>query len=700
MQMILHEGSNEITMHYMDFGGPFDNGLAIGVQRNEFTYLQYLYLDGGDPASPDTDLDGLVDGVGKPNSGQSLLWTPDPNNPGTLMEVVIDRTDGRVTLTNNTGVAQDIKGYQISSLNGPFDPSSVPFLADGDPNWIQLSRDDSGSLAEGHLSTGVLAAGATLDFGPGAWLPYYKEEATFLFGNAAGETIQGQLSYTEGSPFELIDLNFDGVIDNQDWATFVNNFGTDLSGLTVAQRWRNSDLNNDSVHNIADFLAFVVAYDAALGAGAFAALQNVAVPEPSTMGLLSLGAALAAIRRRRRGLAPYHRLLAVAAGLAWLALWTSPAAAQTNDRLYLLGDSEPTGGAGSVVGAAGGSFGVTWDDAGQPNMGQFHDLTPFNSPTYADVSGRPDGGSGLGVAFDGASEQFLRATRFGAPTNTASSNTQTGGTLDYFDIRTRGMAFWVQSGGASGPQTIVMDTNRHGVRINEAGNFSMRYDNLTYDSNIPATAGVWRHIEVVHTAAGGAQMYIDGIGAAASVGDYNDLDQSPLVIGANTDGTLSAFGGGTEEFFTGIVDDLSMYVLGTSDAGTAYGSYSFVEDNAIAAAELGPSPNLVDVNRDGSVSGDGTGPAATDDVTAFVEGFDFFNLVNGQLVGDLNTIEKGDVNVDGIVNLTDWLAVNAANPAVGAAILRALNAVPEPSSGLLAIASLVGCNVLRRARRR
>jgi len=138
--------------------------------------------------------------------------------------------------------------------------------------------------------------------------------------------------------------------------------------------------------------------------------------------------------------------------------------------------------------------------------------------------------------------------------------------------------------------------------------------------------------------------------------------------------------------------------LGTNDAGTAYGTYNFVEDNAIAAAELGPSPNLADVNRDGSVSGDGTGPAATDDVTAFVEGFDFFNLVHGQLVGDLNTIDKGDVNVDGFVDISDWALINAANPVVGAAILRALGAVPEPSSCLLAIAALSGC-CLRRVRR-
>ena len=729
VQLILHEASNEITMHYMDVDGPFDNGFAIGIQSNDFTHLQYLFLNGifAPITGPDADVDGLIDGTGKPSDGQSLLWTPTPNNPGTLMEVVIDRTDGRVTLHNNTGVAQDIKAYEISALDGPFDPSSVPFLADGDSSWIQLSRDDSGVLSEGHLSTGTLAAGATLDFGPGAWLPHHEEEAAFKFVDAAGNTVRGQLTYTGGAPFEFLDLNFDGLINVQDWVFFRNAVGSDLSGdKTIAQRYRKADLNGDGIHSLSDYSIFEEAYDAAVGVGAFATIQNV--PEPSTTLLISLGSALA-ICRRRRGQHPgttrtnattltskvsigpnspvgatsrnvtSKRLLAVAGGLACLALWTSAASAQTNDRLYNLGDTEPNAGSGSVVGADGGSFGVTWDDAGQPNMGQFHDFTPFNSPVYMDVSGRPDGGSGLGVSFDGASSQYLRATRFGAPTNTVTSNTQAGGTLDYFDLKTRGMAFWVQPGSAAGPQSIVMDTNQHGVRINEDGFYSMRYDEDDFDTNVPATAGVWRHIEVVHPTAGeGAVMYIDGIGVATASGDYDQEDGAPLVIGANTAGTLSNFQGGEEEFFTGIVDELSMYVLGTNDAGTAYGSYSFVEDNAIAAAELGASPNLTDINRDGSVSGDGTGPAATDDVTAFVAGFYFHNLVHGQLVGDLNTIEKGDVNVDGIVDISDWALINAANPVVGAAILSALGAVPEPSSCLLAIAALSGC-CLRGVRR-
>ena len=1156
LQMIFHEGSNEISMHFPTTDGPYDNGLAIGIQGDEFTYLQALYLDG----------DASV-GTGKPANGEALLWTP-PVNPPT-MNVTINRADGRVTMTNNTGVAQNIKGYEISSLEGEFNPGVAPFLADSDANWVQLSADDGGDLSEGHLTTGVIAAGATVDFGAGSWQPYFKEEAEFKFIDASGNTLRGPLTYVGDAgagdgPFAFIDLNFDGTINIQDWVTFRNNVGNDLDALaTVAQLYRNSDLNGDRLHSTRDFVIFAENYDAANGIGAFAAIQGVpepstlalmtvmglggaltrrrrrqqhcriapnivaplatkrvsplvallaavgclllpslasaqlplffenfdslpygptveevgaragdnvwtdvapdgwvidrsnvpgfdepadnngvqewigwnfanrdwwaaegqnraqftnarggimvadpdewddathpdsaangwyeteavmppvavtglpanvvrlqfdsswrpefdsnfqqsvaitasfdggpdteilrwlsdpaspdfhpdatneeiaidianpaganeltlkyrmfdagndwwwaidnleviavgdplnvevnkttgeirlttgdlpsvfssynivsesgaldgpgweagnlasaaagggspadtdgdgdvdgadylnltragaslddwkqdfggtnfgspgeqfevlngsdnqlfeanllgtaasigafsgqsigigydtsvgsedltfvyttpsgseiegtvsyiggiggvsSVPEPSSLVLSALAAAGVVLRRRRTSryndlgasmIVSTKPLLALGTALTCLAMWTASTQAQTNERLYNLGEAEPNDGAGSVVGSGSGSFGVTWDDAGQPNMNQFQDLTPVGSPTYATVSGRPDGGSGLGVEFNGASSQYLRAVRVGAPSTTVTSTTQAGGTLDYFDLNNRGMAFWVQPGAADGPQSIVMDTNQHGVRINDSENFSMRYGGVEFDTNVAATPGTWFHVEVVQTAGGGAQMYIDGNGAASATGGYNVADEAPLVVGANTRGTLSSFEGGTEEFFTGIVDELSIFVLGTSDAGTSFGEYDFVSDNARAIDVLGASPNLADINRDGSVSGNGTGPAASDDVTAFVNGWQFRNFASGRLLGGLNTISRGDINVDGIVNIDDWALINAASPAVGAAILNSLAAVPEPSSCLLAIAGLMAC-VCRRTPR-
>lgn len=85
-----------------------------------------------------------------------------------------------------------------------------------------------------------------------------------------------------------------------------------------------------------------------------------------------------------------------------------------------------------------------------------------------------------------------------------------------------------------------------------------------------------------------------------------------------------------------------------------------------------------DINRDGIVSGDGTGPYATDDVTAFV----FHWLKTSPVSMPL----PADLNLDGIVDLGDWGILNTANPQFAQAVFAALRgpATPEPATALLA----------------
>ena len=92
-----------------------------------------------------------------------------------------------------------------------------------------------------------------------------------------------------------------------------------------------------------------------------------------------------------------------------------------------------------------------------------------------------------------------------------------------------------------------------------------------------------------------------------------------------------------------------------------------------------------DLNLDGIVSGDGTGPAATDDVTAFIQGWG-----THQSTGNLISWQKGDLNQDGIVDVSDFLllrtAFNSAGAGAAVSSLTAFvdGAVPEPSSVMLA----------------
>ena len=94
---------------------------------------------------------------------------------------------------------------------------------------------------------------------------------------------------------------------------------------------------------------------------------------------------------------------------------------------------------------------------------------------------------------------------------------------------------------------------------------------------------------------------------------------------------------------------------------------------------------LGDVNLDGVVSGNGTGPAASDDITAFVHGWG-----SQQATGDLLSWQKGDLNLDGKVDVYDFLLLHQAfNAAGSAASFPALSTilaeggksgVPEPTA--------------------
>lgn len=87
-----------------------------------------------------------------------------------------------------------------------------------------------------------------------------------------------------------------------------------------------------------------------------------------------------------------------------------------------------------------------------------------------------------------------------------------------------------------------------------------------------------------------------------------------------------------------------------------------------------------DINGDGIVSGDGTGPYATDDVTAFV--------FHWRHTAPVTTPLPADLNIDGIVDLADWAIIHNANSAMGDAIFDALRgrSVPEPPLPVLATA--------------
>ena len=102
-----------------------------------------------------------------------------------------------------------------------------------------------------------------------------------------------------GVPFGRSDLNADGTVDVEDWVIFLANSDTVFTGLTSVQAYLGGDLDGDFDNDFRDFRLFKSDFIAIHGAEAFAILTGV--PEPATAGLLLVGLAGLAARRRKHG---------------------------------------------------------------------------------------------------------------------------------------------------------------------------------------------------------------------------------------------------------------------------------------------------------------------------------------------------------------------------------------------------------------
>lgn len=114
-------------------------------------------------------------------------------------------------------------------------------------------------------------------------------------------------------------------------------------------------------------------------------------------------------------------------------------------------------------------------------------------------------------------------------------------------------------------------------------------------------------------------------------------------------------------------------------------------EGRVRALPFGPPNGIAgDVNQDGVVAGNGTGPAATDDVTAFVEGW----LTSGY-TSVPEAFKHGDLNLDRVTDLRDWIILNRLDPAMGHAA-QALLAIPEPISFTLLVCGCCSPPVIGR----
>jgi hypothetical protein len=616
--------------------------------------------------------------------------------PALTLEV--NKTTGFVMLKNLTGAAIDLSGYQIKSTGAVLNPTNGTgwnSLQDqayggtpGNPVWFELGASTS-ELSEGYIdSFSAIAPGGSINLGKAYNTANPLEDLSFRYHTPqlGLDTSPGYITYVTGGTMPG-DFNNDNKVDAADYVV-----------------WRKTD------NTPAGYAAWRSNFGAGTGSGS--GLGSSAVPEPAAFSLLLIvGVFMGAARRRQ--------CVTALASVCVLSITASVAsAAVTNDRFYQFGeDAIENGVANNPLGA------LTYDTQGP--TGTYVDLNVSGAATYVSVSDRPGASmTSIGASFDGASGR-LSGFSVNAPTNFWDNTTYfpvpppvqsgpfPGYDLNYENILAHGMQFWAKPNAATQNvlQAVVVDTTQHGVLIGANNNWTLQFNGTSIDSGVPVAYGQWAHVMELggysdrtkgFTANGGA-LFVNGVAVAASNATYA-ASTANLTVASNT--------AGTGNFYNGVLDDLKIFLWGNNTGqnnngagpnGQDWGTLNLGTDNEWIArklTELGVT-NPGDANLNGTVFGNGTGPAATDDVTFFVEKWQSVREigVNKVVVGDWVSRQNGDMNYDGRTDLLDAYILHQALIGAGHGAgfdFSLLGGVPEPSTFVLLLSAAVGLFAFRR----
>lgn len=219
--------------------------------------------------------------------------------------LVVDRSSGEVMIRADQDVT--FSGYSLSSTNSQIINTAgwqSVAATGGDPGdtWLEAPDSSEAQVSEADTAGGddngiTLAAGATYSLG-NLWsiAPSSYEDLIFQLLDENGAAIADGVEYV-GDEIVAGDYTGDGVVDFNDWQVFRQGYGSDYLDATAAQAYLGGDLDGDFDSDQYDFQMLVTS------AGGMAALFGTAVPEPSSVALVAVAAALGMVQMRRRAAA-------------------------------------------------------------------------------------------------------------------------------------------------------------------------------------------------------------------------------------------------------------------------------------------------------------------------------------------------------------------------------------------------------------
>ncbi|WP_425398749.1 PEP-CTERM sorting domain-containing protein [Aeoliella sp.] len=649
----------------------------------------------------------------------------------------VNTTTGNVSLFGDDVFDFDITGYSLTSALGQLLSGSLSSLESqgiGDPSMTPddgigfevLGTPNATEIAEGHLTTFTTFDNTTsLSLGnifntataPG------DRDLTLRLTTSSGEEFDALVEYvsTAGVPG---DYNGDGTVNLADYTVWRNNLGAaDESAL-------NNNGDGGGV-TTSDYSYWKQRFGNTAGA---LATSPATVPEPTTLAMLGLAAAALVVRRRVPSVGRYLVLLCMIACAA-------PVTAVENDRQYDFGDDP-----GETASANTPMSSATFDSAGSLGAGDLQDLAVVGSPMYVSVNDRPGAlGADLGASFNGSSDALNTGISMNAPAQMWDNSTFFPGPPpqifphNYEGIFSHGIQLWAkpdQTALGTATQTLVSDTNEHGIGISAAGNWELLYDDERFDTGVAVVdtldSNGWAHVmEITHPggAAFGGALLINGVAVITRSTSY-DPEATPLVIGANSDGEE-----GFENYYDGVIDDVRLFFWGDN-------SDQLGADGVVGGTNSGgPDPTPIVLNADGEDWGDigflrpesldrpggvnnewiaqelasmgvtdpgdvnlSGGLADAADEAAFVTHWRKRQVIDGVQVGDWNSRQEGDLNYDGYVDLLDVYILHDSLTASGAggfnfSLLNGTG-VPEPSTAILAGIVVISVGTLLRKRSR